>query len=142
MDDEAKKTQPELDADEGVVSRAELAIAREKVQIERERLALERERSMAERERWKTDHALRLRAEGRGIALSTLIYVGIICMLTGGIVGALVGGRHREALARNTLANLQSLNVSTNTDAKGNAQVVLRPVDAAGGRGAYLLILN
>jgi hypothetical protein len=140
MDEEAKKTQ-EPEADEGVVSRAELAIAREKVQIERERLALERERSMAERERWKTDNALRERAEGRGVSLSTLVFVGVICLLAGGIVGEWFGERHREALARNTLINLQSVDVSTNANAKGNAPIVLRSTEAAGGRGA-LLILN
>ena len=137
------RNQTPLDAelDESAVSRAELHIEREKIQIERERLALERERLSAERERWKTDEALKSRGEGRGIAFSTLVFVGVICVLVGVITGFLsIGSRS----ARTPGINFSALasKSETNAPAAGGRPIVLRPVDAGTGNKAYLLILE
>jgi hypothetical protein len=128
--------------EETPTSRAEIQIEREKVQIERERLALERERLAAERERWKIDAELRPRAEGRGIAVSTLVFMSIICALIGVIAGNFSGGTRRSARLA-TPVNLQALmaGASTNRPA-ASGQALLRSLETGGGRGAYLLILD
>jgi hypothetical protein len=133
----------ETGTEETPTSRAEIQIEREKVQIERERLALERERLAAERERWKIDDELRPRAEGRGIAVSTLVFMSIICALIGVIAGNFSGGTRRVPRLSSPV-NLQSLmaGASTNQSAGASGQVLLRALDAGGGRGAYLLILD
>jgi hypothetical protein len=139
---EDKAAPPEdAEQDESAVSRAELHIEREKIQIERERLALERERMAAERERWKNDAELKSRAEGRGIAFSTLVFVGLICVLAGVIAGFLsVGPR----AARTPGIGFEALTsrVSTNAAAANGKPILLRPVDTGGGSKAYLLILD
>ena len=140
---EDKAAQPVADADpdESAVSRAELHIEREKIQIERERLALERERMTAERERWKIDAELKSHAEGRGIAFSTLVFVGIICVLAGVIAGFLsVGPR----AARTSGIGFEALTskASTNAAAANGKPILLRPVDTGGGSRAYLLIVD
>jgi len=135
-----KATQPvETELDETAVSRAELHIEREKIQIERERLALERERLAAERERWKTDAELKLRAEGRGIAFSTLVFVGAICVLVGVIAGFLSSG---PRALRTPAAGIEAMMSRTGTNAAARGGLVLRPVDTGGGSKAYLLILD
>jgi hypothetical protein len=131
--------------DETTVSRAELAIERDKVEIERERLALERERLAAERERWRIDSELRSRAEGRGIRVSTLIYVAVICVLVGGIVGGLALGRRAPArtMPGFSLEKLMGAAAPTNAAERGGAPIVLRAVDANGtSRNAYLLLFE
>lgn len=136
-----KPIQPaEPEQDETVVSRAELHIEREKIQIERERLALERERLAAERERWKNDSELKSRAEGRGIGISTLVFVGVICVLVGVIAGFLsIGPRGSRASAM----GLAALTSKTSTNASGSGKsILLRPVETGGGSKAYLLILD
>ena len=110
------------------------------VQIERERLALERERLAAERERWKNDSELKSRAEGRGIGISTLVFVGVICVLVGVIAGFLsIGPRGSRASAM----GLAALTSKTSTNASGSGKsILLRPVETGGGSKAYLLILD
>jgi hypothetical protein len=126
--------------EELAVSRAELHIEREKIEIERERLALERERLSAERERWKTDSELQSRAEGRGIAVSTLVFVAVICILAGIIAGFLsVNAR----ASRSSTLGLEALTATSSTNAPANGKsVFLRPVETGGGSKAYLLIVE
>lgn len=127
------------------VSYSELTIEREKVQIERERLALERERLAAERERWKSEAELRPRSEGRGIAVSTLVFVAVICVLAGALVGTLTHFPQRgggNAAAARLEALMSRTAGTTNASARGEAPIVLRALDAGTGRGAYLLILD
>jgi len=131
----------ETDVDESAVSRAELHIEREKIQIERERLALERERMAAERERWKIDADLKSRAEGRGVAFNTLVFVGVICVLVGVITGILSIGLRAS---RTPGAGLEALTSkgSTNEVITSSKPILLRPVDTGGSGKAYLLILD
>jgi len=129
----------ESEADETAVSRAELHIEREKVQIERERLALERERLAAERERWKTDGDLQSRAEGRGIAVSTLVFVGVICVLAGMIAGFFATCRHEPHTGRARLETVIA-HEATNIPGTTRGALVLRPVDMGHGGKAYLLV--
>ena len=143
MATEADRQHVETRSDDPTVSRAELAIERDKVEIERERLALERERLASERERWKIDAELRSRGEGRGIAVSTLIYVAIICALVGGLTGVL-SRAPRTATRDLNSESLKALmsRASTNAASRSDAPILLRAVDAGGGHGAYLLILD
>ena len=130
------------DGDESAVTRAELGIEREKIQIERERLALERERLAAERERWKTDDMLRSRGEGRGIAVSTLVFVSVICVLLGGLAVTLtLYHRQPSRTLRETGLEAFMARGATNAATAGEP-IVLRALDGSSGRGAYLLILN
>ena len=135
------KTPLELaEPDESTVSRAELHIEREKIQIERERLALERERMAAERERWKSDAEWKARAEGRGVAFSTLVFVGMICVLAGVIAGFVA---NRPRAAQMSTARIESLASKTGTNATDkSSSILLRPLDAGSGSKAYLLILD
>lgn len=141
MSAEAKKAGTGGGDDESVVSRAELQIEREKIQIERERLTLERERMAAERERWRADAEWKARAEGRGITISTLVFVGVICLLAGGISGLLAVGPYRARTSVDRLAALVPP-AGTNTVGAAGAPVRLRSMDAGGGGKAYLLILE
>lgn len=132
----------ETETEKTPASRAELQIEREKVQIERERLALERERLAAERERWKIDAELRPRAEGRGVAISTLVFLSIICALIGVIAGNF-SGEARRSPRLTTPVNLQALMAEASTNRPvASRQALLRSLDTGGGRGAYLLILD
>ena len=131
----------ETELDESAVSRAELHIEREKIEIERERLALERERLSAERERWKNDAELKSRAEGRGIAVSTLMFVGVIGVLVGVIAGFLSAGPRASRMSGIGLAGLTSQSTTNVTTAQGKS-VLLRPMETSGGSKAYLLILE
>ena len=145
MNTDPIQTPTEAAKEENPISRVEIQIEREKVQIERERLALERERLASERERWKIDAELRPRAEGRGIAVGTLVYISIICALVGVIAGSftLTGGA-RSSSRLTAPVNLRSLMAvaSTNQSAGASSPVVLRTIDTGGSRGAYLLILD
>ena len=71
--------------------KTEFELEREKIKIERERIDLERERLAAERERWQHEVEWRARASGRMVPVSTLVYVGVICVLTAGVSGWLGG---------------------------------------------------
>lgn len=141
----AEKPATDVPGDEPAASRAELAIEREKIQIERERLALERERLASERERWKSEATLVPRAEGRGIAVSTLVFVAVICALLGVIAGSFarapIGGRSRSASAVDLQALVSRVS-GTNAAGGGEGPIVLRASGSGGSRGAYLLILE
>ncbi|MEI6210855.1 MAG: hypothetical protein WCR06_04445 [bacterium] len=126
--------------DESAISRAELHIEREKIEIERERLALERERMAAERERWKSESEWKARAEGRGVTFSTLVLIGMVCLLGGVLAGFFAAGPGGASRS----ARLESLatRASTNATGMGASSFQLRPLDAGGGSKAYLLILD
>jgi hypothetical protein len=141
MSAEANKAGTGGEDDEDVVSRAELQIEREKIQIERERLTLERERLAAERERGQASAAWLARAEGRGIARSTLVLVAVICLLIGGMCGFLAMGPYAARASSGRLEALFSA-TGTNTIGKGGSPIRLRSMDASGGSKAYLLILE
>ena len=131
MSADTVKVPSEAEPDESTVSRAELHIEREKIQIERERLALERERMAAERERWKIDAELKSRAEGRGIAFSTLVFVGIICVLVGVIAGFFSAGPRASRTSAAEITALMS-GTATNATNRGGKSILLRPVDTGG----------
>lgn len=75
---------------DGELSRIELKLEQEKLKIEHERLALERERLEAARERMKDASNVQVNRDGQAsVRLSTVALSSIICLLVGGILGAL-----------------------------------------------------
>lgn len=88
---------------DGEFSRIELKFEQEKLKIEHERLALERERLEAARERMKDASNVQVNREGQAsVRLSTVALSAIICLLVGGILGALSMSiqRDRQGAAR------------------------------------------
>lgn len=136
---------PTLPSDDPDVSHTELLLEREKIQIERERLALERDRLAAERERSKADAIWRERAEsGMRVSVSTLIFVGIICLLVGGMSGVF-GTTYRQDLRQNARRQefVQALSGQTNNMTRGNVPMLLHSLRGQGGQsGGILLILD
>lgn len=93
--------------DEEALSRTELQIEQEKLRLERERILLERERLEAARDRVRAEHGLRLGLDGRpSVTVSTLALVSIICLLVGGILGAVSTSVQRD---RRSAARLQEV---------------------------------
>lgn len=75
---------------DGELSRIELRLEQEKLKIEHERLVLERERLEAARERMRDASNVQVNREGQAsVRLSTVAFSAIICLLVGGILGAL-----------------------------------------------------
>jgi hypothetical protein len=75
---------------DGELSRIELRLEQEKLKIEHERLALERERLEAARERMRDSSNVQVNRDGQAsVRLSTVAFSAIICLLVGGILGAL-----------------------------------------------------
>ncbi|MDD2597778.1 MAG: hypothetical protein PHO37_00940 [Kiritimatiellae bacterium] len=75
--------------DEETLSRTEMMIEQEKLKLERERMMLERERLEAMRERAKADKDFQLDMSGKQVVtMTSVIFISIICLLTGGILGA------------------------------------------------------
>jgi hypothetical protein len=88
---------------DGDFSRIELKLEQEKLKIEHERLSLERERLEAARERMKDASNVQVNREGQlSVRLSTVALSSIICLLVGGILGALSMSiqRDRQGAAR------------------------------------------
>lgn len=72
------------------LSRIELKLEQEKLKIEHERLVLERERLEAARERMRDASNVQVNRDGQAsVRLSTVAFSSIICLLVGGILGAL-----------------------------------------------------
>jgi hypothetical protein len=93
-------------ADEAL-SRTEMQIEQEKLKLERERILLERERLEAVRDRAKMEAGLHVGRDGKpSVALSTLVFVSIICLLAGGILGAFSTSLQRD---RRSAARLQEV---------------------------------
>jgi hypothetical protein len=129
--------------DEPDATHNELQLAREKIQIERERLALERDRLAAERERTSADAMWRERAEkGVRVSVSTLVFVGIIALLTGGLCGILgttIRQDRRQSARRQEF--VQALSGQTNTAANGQMPLLLQSLRGQGGEGGGILLI-
>jgi hypothetical protein len=102
----------------------EFALEREKLQIERARIDLERERLAAERERWQNESEWRVRASGRMVPVSTLVYVAVICVLASGI-GGWFGG---NLVAKHEVAKSDSLikSLVTTTEEGAHKEVIIQ----------------
>jgi len=75
--------------EEETLSRTEMMIEQEKLKLERERMMLERERLEAVRERANAEKNLRIDVSGKQVVtMTSVIFISIICLLTGGIMGA------------------------------------------------------
>ena len=75
--------------EEEILSRTEMMIEQEKLKLERERMLLERERLEAVRERANAEKSLRIDVSGKQVVtMTSVIFISIICLLTGGIMGA------------------------------------------------------
>lgn len=121
-------------------ARSELALEREKIQIERERLALERERWAAERDRLRSDQHLVDRSAGRvRMAISTLTLALLVALLAGGSIGAwIVSTRNRAGNDAMAQSLIQAISGDTNSILHSASS----PLNRAGRRGGYLLILD
>lgn len=94
-------------ATDDTLSRTELQIEHEKLKLERERILLERERLEAMRDRVKMEAGLHIDGKGKpSVPLSTVTLVSIICLLTGGILGAFSMSMQRD---RRSAASLQEV---------------------------------
>ena len=107
MDNQAEVVGADTRSSDETLSRTELQIEQEKLKLERERILLERERLESARDRAKMESGLRVDRDGRpSVKLSTMTLVSIICLLVGGILGALSTGLQRD---RRSAARLQEV---------------------------------
>ncbi len=100
--------------DEERLSRTEMMIEQEKLKLERERMLLERERLEAVRERANAEQSFRLDASGKQVVtMTSVIFISIICLLTGGILGAfstsLQMNRSRAQRVRDVMQSLSGV---------------------------------
>ena len=118
-------------SDEETLSRTEMMIEQEKLKLERERILLERERLEATRERVKMENSFRLDGSGKQVVpMTTLIFISIICLLAGGILGIFSTSfqinRTRSARVKEVMASLSYMNPSmtmTNQYAGGSTNM-------------------
>lgn len=101
-------------SEEETLSRTEMMIEQEKLKLERERMLLERERLEAVRERANMEKNFRVDGSGKQVVtVSSLIFISIICLLTGGIMGAFTSSFHmkrdRAERVREVMASLSSV---------------------------------
>lgn len=101
-------------SEEETLSRTEMMIEQEKLKLERERMMLERERLEAVRERADAEKNFRVDGNGkRAVAISSLVFTSIICLLMGGILGAFSTSFHinrsRTERVREVMASLSSV---------------------------------
>ncbi len=108
-------------------SQIELKLTQEKLKLEQERLALERERLEAARERMNDATKVQVTRDGQvSVRLSTVALSSIICLLVGGILGAVsMSLQHDRRGAARLKEALQALNVVE------TEQVVESPVKPA-----------
>ena len=133
MDEQTTAGSAEPRAADETLSRTELQIEHEKLKLERERILLERERLEAMRDRVRIESGMHLGKDGRpSVPFSTMALMGIICLLVGGILGAVSSSaqRDRRSAARlqevmNTLAAgaPESGGFSTNENASAGAEM-------------------
>ncbi|MDA3925101.1 MAG: hypothetical protein PF904_10430 [Kiritimatiellae bacterium] len=100
---------------EETLSRTEMMIEQEKLKLERERMLLERERLEAVRDRVNTEKNFRVDGSGKQVvAITSVIFISIICLLTGGILGAFSTSfqinRSRTERVREVMQSLSSVN--------------------------------
>lgn len=108
-------------ASEETLSRTELQIEQEKLKLERERILLERERLEAMRDRVRMESGLHVDGKGKpAVAFSTLALVSIICLLVGGILGALSMSVQRDRRSAERLQKvMQTLASAAPEDLEG-----------------------
>jgi hypothetical protein len=94
-------------------SRIELRLEQEKLKLEHERIALERERLDAARERMNDASDVQVTRDGQvSVRLSTVALSSIICLLVGGILGAVsTSVQHDRRGAARLKEALQALNI-------------------------------
>lgn len=109
-------------------SQIELKLTQEKLKLEQERLALERERLEAARERMNDATKVQVTHDGQvSVRLSTVALSSIICLLVGGILGAVsMSVQHDRRGAARLKQALQALNVVE------TEQVTADPLPASG----------
>jgi hypothetical protein len=100
--------------EEETLSRTELLIEQEKLKLERERLMLERERLETARERSSAERDFRADSSGKQVvSVSSLVFIAIICLLVGGIMGAFSTSfqvnRSRSRRVREVMESLSSV---------------------------------
>jgi hypothetical protein len=100
--------------EDDTLSRTELMIEQEKLKLERERMMLERERLEAVRERAHAEKNFSIDSSGKQVVtVSSLVFIAIICLLLGGIMGAfstsLQINRSRNRRVREVMESLSSV---------------------------------
>ncbi len=101
-------------SEEETLSRTEMMIEQEKLKLERERMLLERERLEAVRERANVEKEFRIDNSGKQVVtFSSTVFISIICLLMGGILGAFSTSfhmnRNRTERVREVMASLSSV---------------------------------
>ena len=101
-------------SEEETLSRTEMMIEQEKLKLERERMLLERERLEAVRERANVEKEFRIDNSGKQVVtFSSTVFISIICLLMGGILGAFSTSFHinrsRAERVREVMASLSSV---------------------------------
>jgi hypothetical protein len=131
MDEQMNANDADARAADETLSRTELQIEQEKLKLERERILLERERLEAMRDRMKMESVLHVGKDGKpSVTLSSTALISIICLLVGGILGALSTSiqRDRRSAARlqevmQTLAVTAPEGVSSNASASAAVEM-------------------
>lgn len=109
-------------------SRIELRLEQEKLKLEHERLALERERLDAARERLDGASGVQVNRDGQvSVRLSTVALSSIICLLVGGILGAVSMSIQHDR--RGTARLKEALQVLNDVEAE---QVATAPLPSIG----------
>ncbi len=122
----------------------ELELEREKLALERERLALERER-LADMKKIHSEEAL-VAEKSKGhfrVALSTAVFLSVISLLAGGILGIVITSWHqeqRDQTRREQVARALRATMTNRLDrVEGEAA---EPQQWAAGEGHVWVILN
>jgi hypothetical protein len=146
-------------------SQIELKLTQEKLKLEQERLALERERLEAARERMNDATHVQVTRDGQvSVRLSTVTLTSIICLLVGGILGAVSmsvqhdrrgAARLREALSvlnvleAEPVAEVPAKGVTTNAVAtvevpfvRDTRPIRVRTIKGKGDSGVSLIVVQ
>ena len=106
--------------DSETLSRTELQIEQEKLKLERERILLERERLEATRDRAKMESGLHIGKNGKpSVPFSTMALVSIICLLLGGILGAVSTSVRRDQRSAERLQEVMKTLTTVAPEASG-----------------------
>lgn len=133
MDATATGASDESKSDEETLSRTDLQIEQEKLKLERERILLERERLEAMRDRVRVEERIHTDKTGKlSVTVSTLTLVSIICLLVGGILGAVSTSTHldrrnaarlQEVMQTFATASPESIAIATNESASASSEM-------------------
>ena len=101
-------------SEEETLSRTEMMIEQEKLKLERERMLLERERLESVRERANAEKDFKVDGNGKQVVtISSMVFISIICLLMGGILGAFSTSFHmnrsRTERVREVMESLSSV---------------------------------